>query len=156
MARVVGIGAVKYAELSKNRMTDYIFDWDAMLSFEGNTAPYLQYAYTRIRSIFRRAGIDADALEGAVRLTGAAERALALKLLQFQETVEQVTHDNQPNVLCNYLYELSGTFMSFYEACPVLNAPDDVRTSRLIVCATAARTLELGLSLLGIETVEQM
>ena len=156
VARVVGIGAVKYAELSKNRMTDYIFDWDAMLSFEGNTAPYLQYAYTRIRSIFRRAGIDADALEGAVRLTGAAERALALKLLQFQETVEQVIHDNQPNVLCNYLYELSGTFMSFYEACPVLNAPDDVRTSRLIVCATAARTLELGLSLLGIETVEQM
>lgn len=156
VARVVGVGAVKYAELSKNRMTDYIFDWDAMLSFEGNTAPYLQYAYTRIRSIFRRAGVGPESLQGSISLTAPAERALAVKLLQFQEIVEQVTVDCQPNVLCNYLYELSQSFMGFYEACPVLNADADVRTSRLMICATAARTLDRGLSLLGIETVDQM
>ena len=156
VARVVGIGAVKYAELSKNRMTDYIFDWDAMLSFEGNTAPYLQYAYTRIRSIFRRADADAAALDATVVISEPAERALCVKLLQFQETVEQVTADNQPNVLCNYLYELAQSFMSFYETCPVLSGAEAERNSRLVICATTARTLQLGLSLLGIETVEQM
>lgn len=156
VARVVGIGAVKYAELSKNRMTDYIFDWDAMLSFEGNTAPYLQYAYTRIRSIFRRAGVDASTLDATVRIDAPAERALCVKLLQFQETVEQVTLDNQANVLCNHLYELAQSFMSFYEACPVLTDDAGERGSRLVICATTARTLSLGLSLLGIETVEQM
>lgn len=157
IARVVGVGAVKYAELSKNRMTDYIFDWDAMLSFEGNTAPYLQYAYSRIRSMFRRAGISPGSLAPAVSIAADQERVLAVKLLQFFEAVEQVTDDYQANVLCGYLYELAQNFMSFYEACPVLNADQPaVQNSRLVICALAARTLARGLDLLGIETVEQM
>ncbi len=156
--RAVAIGAVKYADLSKNRTTDYIFDWDQMLSFEGNTAPYLQYAYTRICSIFRKAGVDAEALQGAISITEDAERALALKLAQFSETVENVGREGCPHLLCAYLYELAGAFMSFYEACPVNKdgVADDVRASRLKLCADVAKVLKNGLDLLGIETVEQM
>lgn len=157
IARVVGVGAIKYAELSKNRTTDYIFDWDTMLAFEGNTAPYLQYAYTRIMSIFRRAQEDAEMKGVTFQLIEPEEFNLAVKLLQYPETVESVTDDYQANILCNYLYELSQQFMTFYESCPVLKADNtDIRTSRLGLCAQSARTLKHGLSLLGISTVEQM
>ncbi|MFP6806986.1 MAG: arginine--tRNA ligase [Pseudomonadales bacterium] len=156
VARIVGIGAIKYAELSKNRTTDYIFDWDTMLSFEGNTAPYLQYAYTRIRSIFRREEIEANQLDGEFSLEETADISLAVKLLQFEETIASVLDDYQANILCNYLFELASIFMSFYEACPVLNAQEPLRTSRLMLCHLTAETLRQGLNLLGIETVEQM
>ena len=156
IARVVGIGAIKYAELSKNRITDYIFDWDTMLSFEGNTAPYLQYAYTRIRSIFRRENISSRDISGEFHLTDEAEIRLAVKLLQFSEAIDGVIEDYQANVLCNYLFGLAGTFMTFYEVCPVLKASEPHRTSRLLLCDLTARTLHRGLNLLGIETVEQM
>ena len=156
VARVVGIGAIKYAELSKNRITDYIFDWDSMLSFEGNTAPYLQYAYTRIRSIFRRANIEASELTGEFSLSEPAETQLAVKLLQFNEAINGVVEDYQANILCNYLYELAGIFMGFYEKCPVLQAENPIRSSRLLLCDLTARTLQQGLDLLGIETIEQM
>ncbi len=156
VARVVGIGAVKYAELSKNRATDYVFDWDTMLAFEGNTAPYLQYAYTRIRSIFRRAGIAPEELGDVLKLDESAEQSLAIKLLQFSEAIDSVLDDYQANILCNYLYELSGLFMAFYERCPVIDSPEPQRTSRLLLCDATARTLKQGLGLLGIETVERM
>ncbi|MCZ6503576.1 MAG: arginine--tRNA ligase [Gammaproteobacteria bacterium] len=156
VANVIGIGAVKYAELSKNRVTDYIFDWDTMLSFEGNTAPYLQYAYTRIRSIFRRENILQKEITGEFHLTEKTETQLAVKLLQFSEAIDGVIEDYQANILCNYLFDLAGIFMSFYEACPVLKASEPHRTSRLLLCDLTARTLHKGLDLLGIETVEQM
>ncbi len=157
VAEVVGVGAIKYAELSKNRTTDYIFDWDTMLSFEGNTAPYLQYAYTRIRSIFRRADIKPDALHNSrLLLTEPLELELGVKLMQLPETLEAVAEDFQANILCNYLFELAGTFMSFYEACPILKAEEGVRDSRLLLSDLTANTLKKGLDLLGIEVVEQM
>lgn len=156
IARVVGIGAIKYAELSKNRTTDYIFDWDTMLSFEGNTAPYLQYAYTRIKSIFRRAGMDPSELPGVFMLDDPAELSLAIKLLQYPETVESLIEDYQANILCGYLFELSQAFSSFYESCNVLKADGAVRDARLNLCALSARVLQHGLGLLGIYTVEQM
>ncbi|XOV87172.1 MAG: arginine--tRNA ligase [Pseudomonadota bacterium] len=156
IAHVVGAGAMKYAELSKNRATDYIFDWDNMLSFDGNTAPYLQYAYTRIRSLFRRAGVDPASLDGEVMPADPAELALAIKLLQFGEAIDGVLEDYQANVLCNYLFELAGLFMVFYEACPILQADAGTQTGRLILCDVTARTLQKGLGLLGIQTVEQM
>jgi len=156
VARVVGIGAIKYAELSKNRITDYIFDWDSMLSFEGNTAPYLQYAYTRIRSIFRRENINASELTGEFSLSEPAEIQLAVKLLQFNEAINGVIEDYQANILCNYLFELAGVFMSFYEKCPVLKTEEPIRSGRLLLCDLTAKTLHQGLNLLGIETIEQM
>lgn len=156
IAEVVGVGAIKYAELSKNRTTDYIFDWDTMLSFEGNTAPYLQYAYTRVQSIFRREDISPDSLQGEFVLDHDAELTLAVKLLQYPEAVEDVLEDFQANILCNYLFELSGHFMSFYEACPVLKAEEAVKNSRLKLCALTSGTLAHGLSLLGIRTVDEM
>ena len=156
IARVVGIGAIKYAELSKNRTTDYIFDWDTMLSFEGNTAPYLQYAYTRIVSIFRHASITLDPADGHFDLDEPTELALALKLLQYPEAVENVTEDFQANILCNYLFELAGLFSAFYENCPVLKADESKRSSRLKLCGLSGRVLQHGLGLLGISTVEQM
>jgi arginyl-tRNA synthetase len=156
IARVVGIGAVKYADLSKHRTSDYVFDWDQMLSFDGNTAPYLQYAYTRIRSVFRRGGIDEAALTGDIVVTEPAEHALAVMLLRLQETLEQVADDGLPHLLCNYLYELASLFMRFYEACPVLNSEPAVRDSRLLLCRRTAETLRFGLSLLGIDVVERM
>lgn len=156
VSEIVGIGAVKYAELSKNRATDYIFDWNTMLSFDGNTAPYLLYAYTRVRSIFRRASIDSSDLQANVQLQEEAEVQLALKLLQATEVLDAVLEDYQPNLLCNYLFELSGLFMSFYESCPVLKAEEAVKQSRLILCDLTAKTLAQGLALLGIQTTERM
>lgn len=155
IARAVGIGAVKYADLSKNRNSDYIFDWDSMLSFEGNTAPYLLYAYARIRSIFRRSGLDTEA-RYPISIEAPEEQALALKLLQFTESVELLAEDCLPNQLCLYLYELSGLFMKFYEACPVLKAEGATQSSRLGLCQLTALTLKQGLGLLGISTLEQM
>lgn len=156
VADAVGVGALKYAELSKNRMTDYIFDWDTMLSFEGNTAPYLQYAYTRIRSIFRRENLDPSTLSGEILIDDPHEEVLAIKILQLSEALDSVLEDCHPNLLCNYLYELAGIFMSFYEACPVLREAPATKTSRLMLCDLTARTLKLGLELLGIKTIEQM
>ena len=156
VVHAVAMGAVKYADLSKNRTTDYIFDWDNMLAFEGNTAPYLQYAYTRIQSIFRRAGDDAAI--GPVQLQETADEALAQKLMQFNDAVQNVAAKGMPHLLCTYLYELSGLFMSFYEACPINK--DGVepaqKASRLALCAATARVLRQGLDLLGIKVLERM
>ncbi|MBN1555455.1 MAG: arginine--tRNA ligase [Phycisphaerae bacterium] len=163
IAHKVGIGALKYADLSQNRTSDYVFSWDKMLSLEGNTAPYMQYAYARIQSIFRKqdetspacqGGDDAD--NGAIHVSEPAERALAVKLLQFPETVESVAEACMPNILCAYLYELAGAFMSFYENCPVLKSEGAVRASRLALCRLTAMVIQQGLALLGIETLEQM
>lgn len=157
IARKVGIGAVKFADLSKNRTSDYIFSWDAMLSFEGATAPYLQYAYTRVRSILRKAEV-ADDFNAAIVIGAEQEKQLAVKLLRFEETLQQVIKDAQPNLLCNYLYELASLFMSFYEACPILK--DGVepaeRNSRLMLSILSAKLLAQGLDLLGIEVMERM
>ncbi|WP_394228166.1 arginine--tRNA ligase [Pseudoalteromonas spongiae] len=158
IARKVGIGAVKYADLSKNRTSDYIFNWDTMLSFEGATAPYLQYAYTRVRSIFRKAGIDAASLNAPISIVEAQEKALAIKLIQFEEVLDQMIGEATPHVLCSYLYELASLYMSFYEACPVLKDGVEPATkeSRLMLCNLVAKTLAKGLDLLGIEVMEQM
>ncbi|MFC3395798.1 arginine--tRNA ligase [Brenneria rubrifaciens] len=157
LAKVVSIGAVKYADLSKSRTTDYVFDWDTMLAFEGNTAPYMQYAYTRVASIFKRAGIQEDALTQPVQLTEAREMALATRLLQFEETINTVARDGTPHVMCAYLYDLAGLFSGFYEHCPILNAENDaIRQSRLKLALLTARTLKQGLNTLGIDTVEKM
>lgn len=158
----IAMGAVKYADLSKNRVTDYVFDWDSMLSFDGNTAPYLQYAYTRIASVFRKAGAACDAewsaMCGKACITAQQEEKLALKLISFAETVSQVSAKASPHILCSWLYELAGLFMSFYEACPInkegVEAED--RASRLTLCLATAKALKLGLSLLGINTLERM
>ena len=154
----VGIGSVKYADLSKNRTTDYVFDWDNMLSFEGNTAPYMQYAYTRIRSIFNKADVNPTVLaEAKIQLSDEKERALAIKLLQFEEAVQTVGKEGTPHVLCAYLYELAGVFSSFYEHCPILNAEDEsVKLSRLKLASLTEKTLKQGLELLGIKTIEKM
>ena len=154
----VGIGAVKYADLSKNRTTDYVFDWDNMLSFEGNTAPYMQYAYTRIRSIFNKTEINSTALLAApLTIKDDKERTLAIKLLQFEEAVQTVGKEGTPHVLCAYLYELAGIFSSFYEHCPILNAEDEsIKLSRLKLALLTEKTLKQGLTLLGIKTVEKM
>lgn len=158
VARKVGIGAVKYADLSKTRTLDYVFNWQQMLSFEGNTGPYMQYAYTRIRSIFRRAGCEAKDLPQSLKLDAPQEKALGLKLLQFSETLEQVAQDAYPHLLCNYLYDLASLFMTFYEACPILKAgiSEEDKNSRLVLCAQVATTLQQGLDLLGIEVMEKM
>jgi len=157
VARIVGIGAVKYADLSRNRTSDYVFSWDKMLSLEGNTAPYMQYAYARVRSIFRKEGLDETAAEGSVVLGEPAEMDLAVKLGQFPETVQAVADECLPNLLCGYLFDLAGAFMTFYESCPVLKAPDKARrTGRLRLCLLTAKTVRSGLDLLGIETLEQM
>ena len=156
IAHTVGIGAVKYADLSKNRNSDYIFNWETMLSFEGNTAPYLQYAYARIKSIFRRAQLETG--NASIVLQASAERVLAVKLLQFTEVTDSVAKEGLPNHLCTYLYELAGNFMSFYEACPILKEGVDaeVRDSRLHLAQVTAQTLQTGLALLGIEVMERM
>jgi len=154
IARAVGIGAVKYADLSQNRTSDYVFSWDKMLSLEGNTAPYMQYAYARVRSIFRKAG--PEEATGAIRPDEPAERALAVKLMQLPETLDAVAAECLPNLLCGYLYELAGAFMGFYESCPVLKADAKTRASRLALADLTARTIKQGLGLLGIETVERM
>ena len=163
IARAVGIAAVKYADLSKNRMSDYVFNWDTMLAFEGNTAPYLQYAYTRIAGIERRADAMTDTATDTATDTHApivlgeeAERALALELARFADAVQAVARETQPHLLCTYLYSLAGQFMRFYEACPVLKSAGSVRASRLQLCRLTATTLRTGLGLLGITTLETM
>ncbi|OOF54819.1 arginine--tRNA ligase [Rodentibacter genomosp. 2] len=158
VAEAVGIGSVKYADLSKNRTTDYVFDWDNMLSFEGNTAPYMQYAYTRIRSIFNKTQVNLTALYDApLTLIDEKERSLAIKLLQFEEAVQTVGREGTPHILCGYLYELAGAFSSFYEHCPILNSEDEtIKLSRLKLALLTEKTLKQGLDLLGIKTVEKM
>ncbi len=158
LANAVGIGAVKYADLSKNRTTDYIFDWDNMLAFEGNTAPYMQYAYTRVLSVFRKAEIDESALSSApVVIREDREAQLAARLLQFEETLTVVAREGTPHVMCAYLYDVAGLFSGFYEHCPILSAEnEEVRNSRLKLAQLTAKTLKLGLDTLGIETVERM
>jgi arginyl-tRNA synthetase len=155
IAHTVGIGAVKYADLSKNRTSDYVFNWDTMLAFEGNTAPYLQYAYTRIASVFRRAGSAGDA-GAAVMLDAHEERLLALELARFADAVHAVARETQPHLLCIYLYSLAGQFMRFYEVCPVLKSEGAQRASRLALCRLTADTLKTGLGLLGIGVLESM
>ncbi|MCC8374369.1 arginine--tRNA ligase [Photorhabdus sp. HUG-39] len=153
----VGIGAVKYADLSKSRTTDYIFDWDNMLAFEGNTAPYMQYAYTRVASIFKRAEIDESSLTLPVILNEDREQTLATRLLQFEETITTVAREGTPHVMCAYLYDLAGLFSCFYEHCQILNAEsEELRQSRLKLALLTAKTLKQGLNTLGIETVERM
>jgi arginyl-tRNA synthetase len=156
-AKVIAMGAVKYADLSKNRTTDYIFDWENMLAFNGNTAPYLQYAYTRIQSIIRRSELDVASLNQTISLEQEAEIALAQKLIQFSDAVHNVANKGMPHMMCNYLYELAGAFMSFYEACPILkDVSEQQKCSRLRLADLTAKVLNQGLSLLGIETLERM
>ena len=155
IAEKVGIAAVKYADLSKNRTSDYIFDWSSMLSFEGNTAPYLMYAYARIRSILRKQNSGLENVQ-ITSVSEQAERNLLLKIMQLSEVVDMVARDCYPNSLCNYLYELAGMFMRFYESCPILKAEPQLRDSRLALSELTAATLKQGLDLLGIETLEKM
>jgi arginyl-tRNA synthetase len=169
IAQKIGIGAVKYADLSQYRMTDYIFSWDRMLSLQGNTAPYLQNAYVRIRSIFRKADVAALLRRGETRrqsavattieklvLTDPAEINLAKRLSQFAEIVPQVLNGFRPNMLANYLFELANSFHTFYEACPVLKSEEPVRSSRLALSDLTGRVLQQGLDLLGIKVPEKM
>lgn len=155
IAQTIGIGAVKYADLSQYRMTDYIFSWDKMLALQGNTAPYLQNAYVRIRSIFRKANAPVPKISKFI-LNDAAEINLAKKLCQFAETVPQVLNDFRPNILTNYLFEVANAFHSFYEACPVLKSEEPIRSSRLALCELTGRVLERGLDLLGIKVPDKM
>jgi arginyl-tRNA synthetase len=157
IAQDVGIGAIKYADLSTARESAYIFDWDRMISFKGNTGPYLQYATARIRSIFRRAQIVEADLHGPIMVTAAAERELAKKLLEFGPVVTQVAETAEPHRLCSYLFELASLFTSFYEQCPVLKADDEeTRSSRLALCAAVLRVLTAGLGLLGVPVPDRM
>ena len=155
IAQKIGIGAVKYADLSQYRMTDYVFSWDRMLSLQGNTAPYLQNAYVRIRSIFRKAGEPAPKID-KLTLRDPSEINLAKRLCQFAEIVPQVLNDFRPNILANYLFELANSFHTFYEACPVLKSDEPVRSSRLALCDLSGRVLQRGLDLLGIKVPEKM
>lgn len=154
IARVVGIGAVKYADLSKNRTSDYVFDWDAMLSFEGNTAPYLQYAYTRVQSMFRKAGAW-DATAPTV-LTEPLEKQLAAELLKFEDVLQSVADTAYPHYLAAYLYQIATLFSRFYEACPILKSEGATRNSRLQLAKLTGDTLKQGLELLGIEVLNVM
>jgi len=158
IARVVGIGAVKYADLLPNRQSDYIFSWDKMLALQGNTAPYLLYAYARIGSIFRKAELETrnSKLDIHIELSTPEEIALAKHLLNFGQTLEAAAEEYRPNFLCNYLYELAGKFTSFYEHCPVLKSERVTRESRLVLCDLTSKVLKQGLNALGIETLEQM
>ena len=158
IAQAVGIAAVKYADLSKNRTSDYLFDWSSMLSFEGNTAPYLMYAYARIKTLLAKQAVDTD---GNIRFPESValapeEKALLLKSLQLAETIDAVAQDCFPNTLSNYLYELSASFMRFYEACPIQGTDAATRANRLSLCILASEALKQGLDLLGIETLERM
>ncbi|OWY71434.1 arginine--tRNA ligase [cyanobacterium TDX16] len=161
IADKVGIGAVKYADLCQNRNTDYIFSWDKMLALAGNTAPYMLYAYARIRSIYRKGiedgSVSKDVSTAKIELSHAAERALALRILQLPETIAAVGENLLPSMLCDYLYDLAGRFMTFYESCPVLKAESaSIMASRLRLCELTARALRIGLRLLGITTVDRM
>jgi len=157
IARLIGLGAVKYADLMQHRLTDYVFSWEKMLSFQGNTAPYLQNAYVRIRSIFRKAEAEGISLESApIVIADPAERALALQILKFGEVLHAVLDDQRPNLLCLYLYELANAFHSFYEACPILKSEGEIRSSRLALAGVTAKVLKTGLGLLGIGVPERM
>ena len=161
ISTVVGVAAIKYADLSQNRTSDYVFSYDKMLATEGNTSTYMQYAYARVRNIFRRGQVDIDSLRSQsndkISLDHPAERALAIELLRISESLSAVVIDDRPNFLTAYLFELAKRYSTFYNDCPVLKADtDEQRTSRLLLCDLTARTLKLGLSLLGIEVVERM
>jgi arginyl-tRNA synthetase len=156
VARMLGMGAVKYADLSTERTRDYVFDWDRMLAFEGNTGPYLQYAHARIRSIFRRGHVGDSGSSTVPRLTQPAERALGISLLGFADAIQVTLEQWSPSRLCSYLFDLATVFTTFYETCPVLRAEPDVRRDRLFLCDVTARVLELGLGVLGIEAPDQM
>jgi arginyl-tRNA synthetase len=157
LARTIGIGAVKYADLSTDRVKDYVFDWDRMLAFDGNTAPYLQYAYARICSIFRRAELARSSVRSsAITLDAAQERALALRLLAYPTAIDTTLETYSPHKLCTYVYELASDFTSFYEHCPILKADEPLRSSRLALADLTARVLEHSLGLLGIDAPEQM
>ena len=156
IAEIVGIGAVKFSELSQNRLTDYVFSWDRMLSLQGDTAPYLQYSHVRIRSIFRKLDAPFDAGEAAIHLNEAAELHLARLLARFGEVLPTILEDFRPNLLANYVLELARAFHSFFEVCPVLKAEEPQRTSRLALCDLTSRTLKQGLDLLGIKVPDRM
>ena len=157
IARAVGIGAVKYADLSKHRTSDYSFNFELMLSFEGNTAPYLLYAYTRVASVFRKLGKGLDQVGGQIAIQAEQEQALAAKLAQFGEVLNSVGEKGVPHLLCTYLYDLAGLFSAFYEHCPILAAGDEAtQQSRLRLAALTGRTLKQGLELLGLEPLERM
>ena len=156
VASIAGLSAVKYADLSQNRTSNYIFSYDKMLADKGNTAPYMLYAYARIQSISRKGDVDLTKLTGAIQLTEPAELTLAKHLLQLENVIAEVATDLYPNRLCQYLFELSQKFNSFYDSCPVLKAEGTVRVSRLALCDLTARTLKLGLDLLGIAVLERM
>jgi arginyl-tRNA synthetase len=156
LAEIIGIGAVKYADLSKNRTSDYVFDWDQMLSFDGNTAPYLQYAYSRTRSIFSRGDVDVATLPEHVVSEGEPERRLAVAIAGYQDLLEQVAQEGYPHQLCAYLYDLAGRFTQFYEQCPILTSDDAVKTRRLTLTKQTGDVLANGLTLLGIRVAERM
>ncbi|MDG1704896.1 MAG: arginine--tRNA ligase [Pseudomonadales bacterium] len=156
LAEIIGIGAVKYADLSKNRTSDYVFDWDQMLSFDGNTAPYLQYAYSRTRSIFARGNIDPDSLTAPVISVDEPERRLGVAIAGYQDLLEQVAQDGYPHQLCAYLYDLAGRFAQFYEQCPVLTSDDETKLRRLTLTKQTSEVLESGLTLLGIGVAPRM
>ncbi len=158
LSHLIGIGAVKYGDLSSDRVKDYTFSWDRMLAFDGNTAPYLQYAHARIQSIFRKAGkTPADLAGTAIVVTEPAEKALVLELLDFGEAVQGAHDAAAPHRICTHLFELAQTFSRFYENCPVLNADDEATVlSRLALCGLTARTLAAGLDLLGIAAPDRM
>lgn len=157
IAKAVGISSVKYADLSKDRARDYIFNFDQMLSFEGNTAPYLMYAYTRVASIFDKAGLNMNTISGEVNLEQEREKDLANKLMQFPEVLARVTQKGHPHTLCSYIYEVAGLFSSFYENCPILAADNEQqKLSRLRLAALTGKTIKQGLNILGIDTLERM
>jgi arginyl-tRNA synthetase len=155
LARIVGLGALKYADLAQNRNLDYVFNWDKLLAFDGNTAPYIQNAYVRTRSVFRKAGLT-EAPKTTVKLNEPAEVALASKLLDFGDSITLAAEENRPHFLCQYLFEVATLFHKFWETCPMLSAAEDVRDSRLMLCDLTAQTLRQGLQLLGIGVMEQM
>jgi arginyl-tRNA synthetase len=159
IAHVVGHAAIKYADLSQNRTSDYVFSYDKMVAMQGNTATYLQYSYARIQAIFAKGGVDADELRSSdakILLGETQERNLAIQLLRFHESLEETIVDYRPNMLCNYLFQLSKNFSEFYAACPVLKSEGEKRDSRLLLCDLVARTMKCGLSLLGIQVIDKM
>jgi arginyl-tRNA synthetase len=156
VATIVGIGAVKFAELSQNRMTDYVFNWDKMLALQGDTAPYLQNSYVRVRSIFRKLGDQQFDWTNPLTISEPAEINLGRQLVRYGEVVPQVLDDCRPNILAAYVYDLAKAFHSFYEACPVLKSEGATRHSRLALCELTARVLQHGLSLLGIRVPDRM
>jgi arginyl-tRNA synthetase len=159
IAHKIGIGAVKYADLSQNRTSDYVFSWEKMLALDGNTAPYMQYAYARVRSIFRKGGHEAEEHRNEserVKLEHPTELALGKMILRFPETLDRALNDYRPNVLAAYLYDLAGAFTAFYDACPVIQSAEPLRSQRLKLCDLTARVIAKGLGLLGIDTAERM